>query len=227
MSIEKKYAFDNRLSKTALSLASRLFRPDSEHEFSIVSSIYYDTIFEDFVAEKSDSDYLKQKIRLRWYEGLDCQDSTPRYFLELKQKCGIHRAKSRHDITEQLEFLSCEVRGGNRDTRQTLIVNRLLREFHGDLIPKVFPRLCISYERHRFHTPFSNERINLDCNINVSRAGARQPPASIPGNFRQAVLEVKGSGYSAEGPVTSLLKTLDARKAAFSKYLVGYEMLYD
>ncbi|MFT5114207.1 MAG: hypothetical protein ACI8P9_003541 [Parasphingorhabdus sp.] len=221
MTIEKKYTFDNRLHQSALNLAHRLMIPNSDYAESIVNSVYFDTRNREFLAEKENSDYLKCKIRLRWYDTDSNSTQGPRYFLEVKRKNGVRRDKARIDVTEH--FFTNSVRRSlplNLDQ-----VNNLLREHVDGNFPKLMPLLLIRYNRRRFHTNLDHERVNVDWNISAQGFPVRHNSRSSTQVLPSGVIEAKGSHFDARGPVSTLIKATKARKNAFSKYLVGYQFL--
>lgn len=67
--------------------------PDPAFPHGIISSIYYDTRDGRYLAEKVNSDYLKTKIRLRWYRDPDDASVDGPAFLEAKYRIGARREK--------------------------------------------------------------------------------------------------------------------------------------
>jgi hypothetical protein len=222
MSIEKKYLFDNRLRKSAVHLAARLLDEDPEHPFSIVNSIYFDTYYENFKAEKADSDYLKHKVRLRWYQD-DAGEPATGYFLEVKRKTGVRRNKDRWEVGDLVNGFGVPRLG----SRQLAALNHRLRNETDGAIGRVFPVMQITYKRRRFQSSLNPERVNVDWDIKVVRPRFGGAHAAQVRRFPHAVLEVKGDSLTAGGPVTTLIRMLGCRKAAFSKFLVGYELTGD
>ena len=64
-----------------------LCRRDPEFPSAIVWTIYYDTPALMSLGEKLNSDYLKRKIRVRWYSDLDGHATGPA-FVEAKMRVG-------------------------------------------------------------------------------------------------------------------------------------------
>ena len=71
-----------------------LCRRDPEFPAAVVWTIYYDTPALISLGEKINSDYLKRKIRVRWYSDLDGRVSGPA-FVEAKLRLGTQRSKVR------------------------------------------------------------------------------------------------------------------------------------
>lgn len=79
---ELKYVFPNRRAVSILNWLKARCRSDSDYPAAVVSSIYYDTVDWRSLAEKNNSDYLKTKIRLRWYQDLFTGELSQESFLE-------------------------------------------------------------------------------------------------------------------------------------------------
>ena len=71
-----------------------LCRRDPEFPAAVVWTIYYDTPALASLGEKINSDYLKRKIRVRWYSDLEGRVSGPA-FVEAKLRLGTRRSKVR------------------------------------------------------------------------------------------------------------------------------------
>src|SRR5687768_4397655 len=67
---------------------------DPEFPAAVVWTIYYDTPALGSLGEKINSDYLKRKIRVRWYSDLEGRVSGPA-FVEAKLRLGTQRSKVR------------------------------------------------------------------------------------------------------------------------------------
>jgi len=70
-------------------------RNDPEFPRNIIASIYYDTRGWKFLREKVDSDYLKTKVRVRWYHNPETLELEENAFIEVKSKTGAPRSKFR------------------------------------------------------------------------------------------------------------------------------------
>ena len=66
----------------------------SRVSFGCVWTIYYDTPGLESLGEKINSDYLKRKLRLRWYSDLEGRPTGPT-FIEAKMRHGNRRTKVR------------------------------------------------------------------------------------------------------------------------------------
>ena len=75
----------------------RICSRDPEFPAAVVWTIYYDTPRLASLGEKINSDYLKQKIRVRWYSDLDGRAAGPA-FVEAKLRVGNRRFKVREAL---------------------------------------------------------------------------------------------------------------------------------
>ena len=190
--------------------------PDPSFPESTVFTVYYDTPTLDCLLEKRNSDYLKTKIRLRWYRVGD--RATDSAFLEVKSRYGSRREKLR--VT--LPFRSAWQTRGFLDTPSLRDVPGLLRPEGLAGLDDYRPVLQVRYRRHRFIEPQSGLRISLDSDIRapaVSRAGGLIPnPLPLP----TAVFELKGRRDHFPERL-QVLTRLGFRKASFSKYAACYD----
>jgi hypothetical protein len=164
-----------------------------------VNSIYFDTPTRMLLSQKESSDYLKTKIRLRWYgrsarsEG----ETGIRAFLERKSKKGTVRCKPRIEV----QVPEVMLREGSEDMEGVArAVAEPLRELAPDL-GFLFPMIVIRYRRARFVEPFSAARISLDGAIRFSAVNGRFFPATAARMLTHGVLEVK----NADGQLPSTL----------------------
>ena len=191
-------------------------RRDPKFPAAVVWTIYYDTPALVSLGEKVNSDYLKRKIRVRWYSDLDGRVSGPA-FIEAKLRIGTRRAKVRARLPYPAEDVS---RWELQDTRlQSLPL--LLRE-HGILGQDAWqPMMLIRYRRDRFVEPLTRSRVSLDAEIAASEANRRFLSRMDGSPLAIAVLEVKGAGDDLPAALRPLL-SLGMRKRSFSKFLAVY-----
>ena len=148
-----------------------LCRRDPEFPSAIVWTIYYDTPALVSLGEKVNSDYLKRKIRVRWYSDLEGRVTGPA-FVEAKLRVGTRRSKAR----ARLPYPADEVaRWDLQDTRlQRLAL--LLRDqgvlgqdrVAADDAPALSPRSL-----HRAAHPVARQPGCRDCR------GAGEPAVSV------------------------------------------------
>jgi len=193
-----------------------LCRRDPEFPAAIVWTIYYDTPALASLGEKINSDYLKRKIRVRWYSDLEGRVSGPA-FVEAKLRVGTRRSK----VRARLPYPAPEIAGWDLRDRRLLGFPLLLRE-HGILGQESWqPLLLLRYRRDRFIEPLSHSRVSLDADICGAAANPRFLPAPDLSPMATAVLEVKGAGDRLPVSLRPLL-ALGLHKRSFSKFLVVY-----
>ena len=151
---ELKFIFSNSSAHLFIQwLKSRCF-PDPEFPASMVSSIYYDTRCLHSLQEKTNSDYIKTKIRMRWYSDIGTQTPEDKSFLEAKHKIGWKREKIRIETSLAGEWLA-----------QVNLDNQILKTVPMKYLPEntpfhrhIFPVFDISYRRYRFIEPTTGAR---------------------------------------------------------------------
>ena len=223
-SVEQKYVFAVMYADLLNSWLTTHCELDPEFPLGTISSLYYDTPTLQLYEEKRNSDYLKTKVRLRWYDAYDesWTDGTPdevRCFLEVKSKIGSLRTKGRVPVTMP---------------RRHLVENPFLQDDivelprHSgmdipDLPSALLPMLLIQYERARFVDSVTGCRIALDTRIKAVAAHPHYVPARFPIGLPVGVLEVKGAERDfpeSLGPLSGYVT-----KAAFSKYGTCWEQI--
>ncbi len=218
---EHKFVFPNHHIAPILDLVTQICRNDPEFPRNIIASIYYDTQGWKFLREKVDSDYLKTKVRVRWYRNPETLEPEEDAFIEVKSKIGVPRAKFRLESPFSGKWLS---RTPLEDPR-LLEIPRLLRS-HGALPGQapIFPAFIVQYERCRFIEPQSGVRVCIDWNIHAPRVNPIMLCAAPSSYVQMAVLEVKGNVEGLPG-MLSKLYAFGVKKSSFSKYLACYHTL--
>lgn len=208
---EIKWALSSGRAAAVAAFLAAHCRTDREYPGGTVSTIYYDTPELCLLGEKINSDFLKTKVRLRWYGDLIAGP----LFLEVKRKVGQRRFKERLAVAAAARLVSHRLE--SRAFSQPL---EALRE-RTKLPPLLRPVLELCYRRRRFVDPVSGVRIALDTNIRVVRVNSEILSRFDPAPLRRAVLEVKGANRDVPDFFGPLL-ALGCRRAAFSKYLRCY-----
>lgn len=188
-----------------------VLRPDPLHREGAVESVYFDTPGLDSLGEKLASDYLKTKVRVRWY------DADGAVFWEIKRRFGTRREKLRGETG----FSAAEAGGWSLEDARWLALPAALRAQGHELPPDLRPSVHLRYRRRRFVDPFSGARVALDDRISAPRRAAwlgGRAGRELP----WVVVEVKGSEASLGGPLFSLA-ALGGRRASFSKYGAVFE----
>jgi len=219
--LETKYVFHRASAPKIICWLKGRVRPDKEYPAGIISSIYYDSRGWDFLNEKINSDYLKTKVRLRWY--LDFKTETPLggSYIETKYKIGLRREKIRVLTGLTGKFLE------TIDLDHPELANLPSKlDGQGGITFKahMFPVFIVRYHRLRYFDPITGTRISVDYNIHVPKINPRLKLRSNPFKMEQAVLEIKGDACSLPDWLT-YLTSMGCRKQSFSKYLAGYQQL--
>lgn len=217
---ELKFVIGNQYAHHVLKWLACHCRPDPIHPAGTVSSIYYDTRSLQFLYEKVNSDYLKTKVRLRWYADVENTRQGSVSFIEAKHKIGAKRKKTRLQTPHSGDWLA---KIGLADTRLLSIPLRLLSE-GVNLQHPLFPTCHIRYKRYRFMEKSTTARVCFDCDIAVPRINRLLTPQHHPCMLQTAVFEIKGDTQKVPEPLRPIMG-LGFKKASFSKYSACFEKM--
>jgi SPX domain protein involved in polyphosphate accumulation len=213
---ELKFAFPEARAHVVRRRLESTCRRDRDFPAAIVWTVYYDTPALVSLGEKINSDFLKRKIRVRWYSDLNGLVSGPA-FVEAKLRVGTRRLKMR----ERLPFPAEEIAQWSLQDARLLSCPSLLRD-HGVLRHESWlPMMRIRYRRDRFDEPLSQSRISLDSDIAAVELNSRVLSNGDLSPLPTAVLEVKGLGDRLPAALQPLLQ-FELRKRSFSKFLAVY-----
>jgi hypothetical protein len=217
---ELKFAFPGRLAPTIAGWLRGRCLPDGDHPANTVTSIYFDTVHLDALEEKVNSDYLKAKVRLRWYGDYADGAASGPAFLEVKRKAGGRRNKTRIIAWDD----AAELVGIQLHDARLRRIDALLRGMGvTDTTPR-FPVVTIRYRRLRLLEPSLRLRVSIDTDIEATHFNRTLVPDGTPARLPEGVVEVKGAIAELPG-VLQQLTALGCRLASFSKY--GICMLAD
>lgn len=215
---ETKFIFDNRHARKLIFWLRDRCVPDPLYPVGMVSSIYFDTRDWSFLGEKINSDYLKTKIRLRWYSDPVNGNPLPKNFLEAKFKTGSARRKIRIETGIDSKWIA-----------ETSLTDTAFLHIPGLLLPHgvlcsctLHPGLQINYSRFRFIDPMTGARLCVDHDIHVSRCNPTMLKTLRVHPLRQAVFEFK----EKSGILSDWLHQITAfggRRGAFSKFSACYQ----
>jgi len=207
---EVKYVLPAAAAPAARALLAGLCRPEAPHASSVVETVYFDDARLSSLEEKRASDYLKTKVRLRWYDG-----AGP-VWLEIKRRIGGRRDKSR--LPTGLD--GAELAARSLAELAGLDLASLAARAGVVVAPGLLPAVRLRYRRDRLVEPGSGLRLSLDREI---RAVERRAPAPAAGarDLGVALVELKGDRRELPGPLAALA-ALGARRVAFSKYLACF-----
>ncbi len=215
---ETKYIANNLCATKAKAWLDLNFQRDPDFPGTIISSVYFDTKKLDYLHEKLESDHIKSKFRIRWYEDLQTKKASDICFLEFKHKIGENRHKKR--IKAQNIY-------SDKELESSIFANSLdeLRSFEGSVLHNIHPSYTISYTRFRYIIPGTEMRLCIDYDINVKRVNSFLLHKPIKQKYlSQCVFELKGETAVLPKEL-SFMERLGFHKNAFSKYERCYEEL--
>ena len=102
---ELKFTFPDARAHVVRRWIESTCRRDPEFPAAIVWTVYYDTPALVSLGEKINSDFLKHKIRVRWYSDLNGSVSGPA-FVEAKLRVGTRRLKVRERLPYPAEEIA-------------------------------------------------------------------------------------------------------------------------
>jgi len=194
--------------------------PDPRYPDGRVTSIYYDDRNMTRLREKINSDFVKQKVRLRWYSHPATGALFDPAFVELKRKVGGRRFKTRVPLDLPVASLAAP-HAPSSLLRQALAT---LRNAGHWVDTDLQPFLQIGFRRHRFIDPCSGSRISVDSHISGASVNAGMLPQSNPAPLAHAVVEVKGPRATLPASL-AFLRHMGCRPESFSKYARCYQKL--
>jgi hypothetical protein len=201
-------------------MVSALCRADAQYPAATVFTIYYDTPDLVLLSEKINSDFLKTKVRLRWYSTPPIPGGTGT-FLEIKSRVGTLRRK----VRVETPFRQDSLRAVSLEDPRLLAVLELIRPLGVAVPARLMPALLLRYERHRFVDPMSGSRISVDADVEGLRGNPRLLGHAFGVRLPQAVVEAKGADDTLPRILQPLMR-LGARRESFSKYAAaGMAML--
>lgn len=187
------------------------FERDPKYPETIISSIYFDTKNLALLDEKVESDHIKSKFRIRWYEDLATGTPSEKAFYEFKHKIGENRFKKRIPADNIYSTLPL-----NSSTFQTCL--NQLRVFENGMLPHVYPSFNVSYTRYRYWIPGTEIRMCIDYNIHVRSINHDLIMKPIKKKYlSNCVFELKGETGVLPKCLHNLEK-LGFHKNSFSKY---------
>jgi hypothetical protein len=216
--LELKYLLPQASAGFVLRWLEVVAAPERAYPPALVVTTYYDTPGFELLDEKVDSDYLKTKVRVRWYAPLDGSEPDGAAFAEVKSRTGATRRKRRVRLDAPADRLAALP----LERPEWAAAVGALRDEAAELPQDLAPVLQLAYARHRFIDPFGG-RISLDTGIEVRAVSHARVAAPVrPGVLRWSVFEYKGHTANLPRPLAPVTR-FGARRSAFSKYLACYE----
>ena len=220
--IEAKYVFALADQARVLAWLDSFCVPDRNFERGRVHSLYYDSYGLDLYDEKRNSDYVKTKVRLRWYT-LTAKDREPgakiSCFLEVKRKYGTVRDKQRVALEVDADDLLGDPFGSET------LRNLPTQAFGLTQIQPFFliPAAIVQYSRGRYVEPETGARVSIDTDIRCPASNLDLFPEPVEVALPVGVLEIKGAMGVFPRSLRPIQDTL--HKEAFSKYGLVIEAL--
>ncbi len=217
---ETKYIARNAHAPKIRAWLDAKFKKDTEYPETIISSIYFDDYNMSYLKEKDESDHVKSKFRIRWYEDIKTKEASDICFLEFKHKIGENRFKKRIKAANEFSSLALESSEfGNAVDR--------LRQFEGNILGHVYPSYIVSYTRHRYIVPGTNIRLCIDSNIHIKKNNKRLIKREFKKKYLDhCVFELKGETAILPGSL-NFIEQLGLKKDSFSKYEQCYRQLIE
>ena len=196
---------------------SSVCQPHPQFPDAMITSVYYDDPEWSLLGEKLNSDFIKRKLRLRWYRtpGVPLSDSPA--FIEGKFKAGARREK----VRVRLETPAEEFEHTPLDTDLFHRPLELLQAQGIAGVTRMQAAFQISYRRLRYVHPFSFSTFCLDFHITAPRVHRLRFRGGTPEPLAWAVFEQKGHLERLD-PLLEGLRRYRLRKTSFSKYLSCY-----
>ena len=221
---EIKYVISGQEADLLSGRLEKLFRRDSHgkgHGRYLVTSLYFDDIYDSALRDKIDGTDDRRKYRLRYYG-----DDVSFIRLEKKEKrrgfCRKYSIRAESVWAEELisgEFGHIPY----MDTDSPLLYEFCLRRREGLLRP----RKVISYEREAFIYEPGNVRLTIDRDIRTSEvfeyflSPDKLRPCELPASGRDCVLEVKYDRFLPKLASLSL-QGIGRMSSACSKYAISF-----
>lgn len=209
--VERKFTASRHRLEEALAQVGQFADPDPRFPAGRIRSIYFDSPRLRAFDEKLAGDFLKRKVRARWYESPS--DPVPVFF-EIKCREGGGRRKERVRVDlPRVRLLNSDL--SDEHLRLDLLggAGSLRAEVPTDFVPM----LDLAYERRRFVCRWTGARMCLDWDIRVVRfRGSILPGAALP-VLPEIVFEFKDIGQG-EIPWLGDLAHAGFMARSFSKY---------
>ena len=197
-----------------LSRLNAVMKPD-EHSIGgkyQVRSLYFDTPEDKALREKIDGVNLREKFRIRYYNG-----DTSYIVLEKKSKInGLCRKESCRLIKEEAQRIA----DGNTAFLAASKTPLLLEFYSKTKTQRLQPKTIVDYTRDAFYFGPGNVRVTIDHDIRTGafRTDFLDPKTiTLPAGESPIILEVKWDAYLPD-IIREAVSLPCRRAAAFSKY---------
>ena len=193
--------------------------PERAYPPALVCTTYFDTPGLSLLGEKINSDYLKTKVRVRWYASLDGNPAGSPVFAEVKYRVGARRDKARLKVDVDPVALSASPLHA---PVWTALLNRL--RVQEPLVPaRLDPLLTLCYARYRYVDRVTAGRLTVDEHITVTALNPTRLTGRVPARLPDAVFEYKGALDDLPRHLAPATR-FGARRGSYSKYLACYQL---
>jgi hypothetical protein len=223
--VEQKYLFPAGYTDLMRTWLEHACVPDPRYPTGAVSSIYFDTPELFHYRESRNGEFLRTKVRLRWYDGPSGdslsadQTADTRCFLEVKAKRGALSEKKRIEVALPAGTLLDEPFSSDRVLDLPARAVELGFHLSGIMVPV----LIVRYERRRYLDIASGSTLVLDTGIRCTEVNEAVLRGLTPVHLDVGVLEVKGLKRGTREVLDPIGAYLT--KSSFSKYVITLEFL--
>jgi hypothetical protein len=217
---EVKYVVPAHVPAALRTWLGAVCRPNTALPPAFVDTVYYDTPELSLLGEKIDSDYLKTKVRARWYTPPGPARSRPAgpVFAEVKYRVGNRRGKVRVRLGVSAADLQARPL---HDPLWTGLLEPLRRE--APLLPgRLAPVLALRYLRTRF-VDAGHAQVTLDEGIRLTATNIARLERHGIDALPIAVFEWKGRQPDLPAHLAPVVR-FGALRGAFSTYQQCYRL---
>jgi hypothetical protein len=216
--MERKFPVEPRFAHMLTAWLGHAFVTPGDFPAGRVTSCYFDTDDWECYFESLDGDYLKSKVRLRWYDALP-RSGPVNAFLEAKQKTGVATWKRRRPLTVDAEQLRA---GRIAEALPHSVLESALAGMGIVDGRRLRPAVTVTYRRSRFVDPSTGFQLAIDSDIEAWPATAPMGDRTAP--FPSPVLEIKGRSIELPARYTHIRRWVTVW-SSHSKYAMAVESL--
>lgn len=190
--------------------------PNCPENGYMITSLYYDDIFNRAYKEKINGEAIRHKFRLRYYnndyEHIKLERKSKILSITSKDSVPLTRKESEQLLQNDFEFLLLKEDALYKDLYLTLAHN-----LHS-------PKVIVRYQRHAFIHPLGNLRVTFDWNIRTSKTNTNffgSDVHYIPAiDDQQVIVEVKFNNMLPDH-IRDIFQSGHIMQSASSKYVMA------
>jgi hypothetical protein len=214
--LERKFYIMPHKVESAYGLLRLLCRADRAYPTEQINSLYFDTNDLDQYERSQAGDFIKDKVRLRWYGTEADLETMHTVFLELKSRKGFASTKHRLEMRVLAGRLS-PVYLHQGVIPRSLFDDSLARFGYFPMEP-LQPIVRISYWRYRYREVLTGTGVALDCHIRSTMVTGSTGNGEKDLELAGAVIEIKGQDMEIPPLLLKQLNLLETDWRRFSKY---------